>query len=184
MITFTTAVTDKDFAEIIALQKENLAENLSASEIQEQGFVTVVHSMEALKKMNGYEQHLVMKDDSKVAGYLLAMTKYSRADIPVLVPMFEIFEKISYGDKLLADYNFIVVGQVCIHKDYRGKGLLNKSYAAYKNLYQKKYDFAITEIAISNQRSLNAHKKAGFTEVHQFTDINKIAWSIVLWDWR
>ena len=98
--------------------------------------------------------------------------------------MFEVFDKILYCGKLVTYYKFIVVGQVCIDKNYRGKGLLDKSYAAYKNLYKNKYDFAITEIATTNHRSLNAHKRIGFKEVHQFTDINKIEWSIVIWNWQ
>lgn len=181
---FTTSTTDKELAEIIALQKKNLPANLTVAEMQEQGFVTVVHSLDDLKKMNQFEQHLVIKDNYTVVGYLLAMTKKSEFDIPVLIPMFEVFDKVSYQNKLLAAYNFIVVGQVCIDKEYRGKGLLNESYQAYKKTFSSKYDFAITEIATANQRSLNAHKTVGFREVHQFTDINQIEWSIVLWDWR
>lgn len=181
---FTTSTTDKELAEIVALQKKNLPANLTVAEIQEQGFVTVVHSLDDLKKMNQFEQHLVIKDNDTVVGYLLAMTKKSEVDIPVLIPMFEVFDKVSYQNKLLAAYNFIVVGQVCIDKEYRGKGLLNESYQAYKKTFSSKYDFAITEIATANQRSLNAHKTVGFMEVHQFTDINQIEWSIVLWDWR
>jgi predicted GNAT family N-acyltransferase len=184
MIIFTTSTTENELAEIIAIQKQNLAANLTAVEMQEQGFVTVVHSLDDLKKMNQFEQHLIIKDNDTIVGYLLAMTKKSQSDIPVLIPMFEVFEKVSYQNKLLADYNFIVVGQVCIDKDYRGKGLLNKSYQAYKKIFSSKYDFAITEIATANQRSINAHKSVGFREVHQFTDTNQIEWSIVLWDWR
>jgi predicted GNAT family N-acyltransferase len=184
MIIFTTSTTENELAEIIAIQKQNLAANLTAAEMQEQGFVTVVHSLDDLKKMNQFEQHLIIKDNDTIVGYLLAMTKKSQSDIPVLIPMFEVFEKVSYQNKLLADYNFIVVGQVCIDKDYRGKGLLNKSYQAYKKIFSSKYDFAITEIATANQRSINAHKSVGFREVHQFTDTNQIEWSIVLWDWQ
>lgn len=184
MITYTTSTTENELNEIIALQQQNLPANLTANEMQEQGFVTVVHSLNDLKKMNQYEQHLIIKDNDTIVGYLLAMTKNSRSTIPVLIPMFEVFEKISYHKKLVADYSYIVVGQVCIQKDYRGKGLLNKSYQAYKKVFNLKYDFAITEIATANQRSLNAHKRVGFTEVHQYNDINNIEWSIVIWDWQ
>lgn len=168
----------------MALQKENIPAKLTADEMQEQGFVTVIHRLEDLRKMNQFEKNLVMKDDDKIVGYLLAMTKNSQSDIPVLIPMFEMFDTISYDKKLLADHNFIVVGQVCIHKGYRGIGLLDKSYEAYRSFFKNKYDLAITEIATANQRSLNAHKRIGFKEVYRFTDIDKIEWSIVIWDWR
>ena len=105
--------------------------------IKNQGFVTVVHSLEDLKKLNSQEQHLVMKDGDTIVGYLLAMTKYSRHDIPVLIPMFDVFDKLAYKKKLIASSNYIVVGQVCIDKNYRGMGLLDNSYATYKKKLKK-----------------------------------------------
>ena len=184
MITYTTSKTDKELSEILDLQKNNLPQSLTESEIKSQGFVTVSHTLKDLKNLNTYEQHLITKDEDKIVGYLLAMTKNSKHDIPVLIPMFEIFDKIHYKEKLISEYNYIVVGQVCIAKDYRGLGLLDKSYAAYKNCFKEKYDFAVTEIATTNTRSINAHKRVGFFEIHRYKDTKNIEWSIVIWDWR
>jgi predicted GNAT superfamily acetyltransferase len=184
MITYSTSKTDAELAEILQLQKNNLPQNLTESEMTSQGFVTVSHSLDDLRKLNNYEQHVVMKDKNKMAGYLLAMTQHSKHDIPVLIPMFEMFDKIIYNNKLISEYNYIVVGQVCIEKNYRGQGLLNEMYAAYKNNFQHKYDFAITEIATNNIRSIRAHQKVGFFEVHIFIDASNTEWSIVIWDWK
>ncbi|MEO6232497.1 MAG: GNAT family N-acetyltransferase [Ferruginibacter sp.] len=184
MIRFTTSKTDNDFYEIIALQKENLSKNLSESELKSQGFVTVIHELEDLQKMDTHEHNLVAKEDDKIVGYILAMTQQSKADIPVLVPMFNNFEQIIYKGKIIAEHNFIVVGQVCIQKDYRGKGLFDEVYNAYKKQFFNKYDFAITSIATTNQRSINAHKRVGFVELHSFTDPDNTEWSIVAWDWK
>ena len=166
------------------MQKANLPQNLSESEIKSQGFVTVVHTLEDLKKLNAYEKHLIIKDDELVIGYLLAMTKNSRNDIPVLIPMFHLFDKIGYKEKLISEYNYLVVGQVCINKDYRGLGLMDKSYAAYKAHFKEKYDFAITEISVNNLRSLSAHKRIGFVELNTYRDTNNLEWSVVIWDWN
>lgn len=184
MINYTTARTEKDFLGIQDLQKRNLPQNLTENEIKSQGFVTVVHSLEDLKKMNGYEKHLVVKDEEQVIGYLLAMTKNSRNDIPVLIPMFNLFDKIRYKERLISEYNYLVVGQACIDKGYRGLGLFDKSYAAYKDHYKGKYDFAVTEISLNNTRSINAHKRIGFVEVNTYTDVNNLEWSVVIWDWN
>ncbi len=183
MITYTTSITEEDLLGIQDLQKRNLPRNLTDSEIKSQGFVTVVHSLEDLNKMNDYEKHLVAKDNDRVIGYLLAMTKNSRNDIPVLMPMFDLFDNISYHGKLVSDYNYLVVGQVCFDKDYRGLGLLDKSYEAYKTLFQKKYVFAITEISVNNVRSIKAHQRVGFVELNRYTDTNNLEWSVVIWNW-
>ncbi|GAB2812562.1 GNAT family N-acetyltransferase [Ferruginibacter profundus] len=182
-LVYTTANSQSDLSGIIALQQHNLQHNLSGEEIKEQGFVTVVHSYEALKEMNAVEQHIVCKDGDTIVAYLLAMTVASQNAIPVLKPMFGVFNSVLYCGKPVSEYNYIVVGQVCVDKNYRGKGILDKCYDTYRHCFQYKYDFAITEIATRNQRSIKAHQRIGFTEIHQYTSPDKEEWSIVAWQW-
>lgn len=184
MIIYTTANSKNDLEGILSLQKRNLVASLTDDEIQSQGFVTVDHSYEQLEKLNSYERHVIAKENEKVVGYLLAMTKRSRLDIPVLIPMFELFDSISYRGKKISEYNYLVVGQVCIDQAWRGRGILDDCYAAYCEHYRAKYDFAITEIAATNLRSLKAHKRIGFKEVKIYVSPDKTKWSVVLWDWK
>lgn len=184
MIIYTTSKSIDDLAGIIELQKSNLPSNLTKEEIAGEGFVTVMHSLEDLEKMNAIEQSIIAKDDDKIIAYLLAMTKKSKADIPVLIPMFENFEKIKFRGKLLSEYNYMVVGQVCVAKSYRGLGILDNCYEEYKKQFKNKYDFAITEIATRNQRSINAHKRIGFAEIHRFNAPDNTEWSIVIREWQ
>jgi len=184
MIAYTTANTEKDLRGILNLQRSNLPDRLSADERSSQGFVTVSHRFEDLKKLNEIEKHIVAKDEENVIAYLLAMTARSKDDIPILFPMFDTFEKIQFKSRPISYYNYIVVGQVCVAKDYRGKGVLDEAYHEYKVQFGRKYDFAITEIAANNPRSIKAHKRIGFREIHKYKDPNEIEWVIVLWDWR
>jgi GNAT superfamily N-acetyltransferase len=183
MITYTTSKTKEELEQILALQQQNLAVGLTAGEIAAQGFVTVSHSFDDLYKMNELEAHVIAKDNDRVIAYLLAMTVRSRFDIPILLPMFEMFEEVTYQHKKIADYNYMVVGQVCVAAGYRGQGIFDACYAAYKNYFKDRYDFAITEIATRNQRSLNAHKRVGFKTIHQYTAPDGEEWNIVVWDW-
>jgi hypothetical protein len=122
MIVYTTSQDDNDLTGILSLQRANLARNLEKEEIESQGFVTVLHRLVDLQKMNSIEQHIIAKDNDTVIAYLLAMTEESKLDIPVLVPMFDLFESIRYKNKLLSQYHYMVVGQVCVDKKYRGQG--------------------------------------------------------------
>lgn len=184
MIAFMQADSKKDLEGILHLQKANLATNLSAVERQSQGFVTVMHTYEQLSKLNDDEKHIVAKDNDTVVGYLLAMTQKSKSDIPVLIPMFNIFNELFVNGRSIADHTYIVVGQVCIDKLYRGQGLLDQCYAAYKKYYRNKYTFAITEIATANARSLNAHKRIGFETLKTYKAPDNVEWEIVVWDWQ
>lgn len=184
MILYTTASTDSDLHGILQLQQQNLTQALSVEERQSQGFVTVVHSFANLQQMNNIEKHVIAKDGEKVIAYLLAMTVQSKEDIPVLQPMFDLFSYIPFAGKALADYRYLVVGQVCVDKAYRGKGIFDKCYAFYKETYRGKYDFVITEIAATNQRSLAAHNRIGFQEFHRSESAGDTEWVIVLWNWN
>jgi L-amino acid N-acyltransferase YncA len=184
MITYTTANSKSDLDGILILQKANLARGLAAAEIQSQGFVTVDHTYEQLQNLNNHKKHVIAKDGEKVVGYVLAMTKQSRQEIPILVPMFDIFDAVEYKRKKITEYNYLVVGQVCVDKAYRGQGIFDNCYAAYKKFYSDTYDFAITEIANTNQRSLNAHFRIGFKEIHAYNGPDKTAWIVAAWDWR
>jgi L-amino acid N-acyltransferase YncA len=182
-LVYTIARSDIDLQGIIALQKENLPINLTTDILLKEGFVTVVHDFTVLKKMNDLEQHIICKDGEKVVAYLLAMTAAAQHDIPVLVPMFELFKILFYRDKPVAEYTYIVVGQVCVDKNYRGQGVLDKCYAFYRDHFKSKYDFAITEIATRNTRSIKAHERIGFKEIHRYISSNGEEWSIVVWQW-
>lgn len=184
MITYATTHNTSELEGIYALQKLNLKKNLSKQEVERDGFVTVDHDWETLEKFNSIEPHVIAKNNDEVVGYVLAMTKVSRFDLPIIFPMFEEFEKINYKGKAVSTYDYMVVGQACIHKDYRGKGLIENCFRVYKEAFAERYDFSITEIAATNQRSIKAHQKVGFKEVHSYTDPDQNEWVVVIWDWK
>jgi hypothetical protein len=183
MIIYTKAYTERDLKGILNLQKANLAKNLSPEEISREGFVTVDHSYRQLKILNAVERHVIAKNGDAVIGYLLAMTKYASDKIPILVPMFHEFDRISFHGRLIQSYDYLVVGQVCVDKAFRGQGVFDACYTIYKEFYGTRYDFVITEIAVSNPRSLKAHSRIGFQTIASYNDGNT-KWNIVLWDWK
>jgi predicted GNAT superfamily acetyltransferase len=180
-VIFQTAKTEADLLGILELQSENHLEQISSTE---EGFVTVKHDLQLLKKMNELAPHVIAKVGEKVVAYVLAMTQASKEDIPILIPMFEQFNALTFRSKPLYLWNYLVVGQVCVGKNFRGQGIFEKMYAYYKTTYEKEFDFAVTEIAINNPRSIRAHQKLGFKEIHRFTDDLPMDWIIVLWDWK
>lgn len=183
MITFETTDKKEDLQEILNLQKANLKKNLSKEEAEMDGFVTVDHDWETLIALTNIEPHAVAKESGKVVGYVLAMTKKSRFDIPLISPMFDEFKRIPYRGKTIADFNYMVVGQTCVHKDYRGQGLVEGLFHQYKTAFSERYDFSITEIDSSNIRSLKAHQKVGYGIIHSYTDSSGTHWNVVVWEW-
>ena len=97
--------------------------------------------------------------------------------------MVEHLETLKYDGKELSGYHYYVMGQICIHKDYRGKGVFDMLYKKHKDLFEKDYDFVVTEISSSNKRSMRAHQKIGFKIFHTYKDpVDE--WNVVIWDWQ
>ena len=173
MITYTKARTKDELEQILQLQQKNLFENLSEDERITQGFVTVKHSFEILKKMNDSCKHTIAVYNDKVVGFALSMTKEFSNDIPILQPM---FIEIS---KSVTDDNYITMGQICIDKEYRGLGIFRGLYKFMKTeICASRFSSIITEIDIKNKRSLKAHEAIGFQKIKDYKSGDKI-WRLV-----
>lgn len=182
-LTLSLAETETDLADILRLQAENLPQHLPAEKMASDGFVTVHHSPELLRQMNREAPAVIARSAGELAGYCLAMPESFRHTIPVLIPMFEEMDKLHFeGEKLSG--NYIVSGQVCIGEAFRGKGIVDKLYAFYRDNYQAKYKYLLTEISQRNQRSLKAHQRIGFQTIKQYQAPDGETWDIVLWNWR
>ena len=183
MIQFKPAESREELEGILSLQSGNLPKYLSDAEKSEQGFVTVNQSFEQLAEMNAIAPHLIAKDGEHVVGYILAVTKTSKDLVPVLIPMFKQFDDLKFRGRPISESNYLVIGQICVDRNYRGQGIVDRMYTAYGEMFSKRFDFAITEIAVSNVRSIKAHLRIGFDIIHQFSDETE-DWAIVALDWK
>lgn len=182
MLTIREAVSTQDLQNILILQRENMRGVLSPSEILEEGFITVHHSLEQLEAMQALVPQILAVDGPKLAGYALVMPRALKNSIPVLVPMFELLDTLSYEGKAVSALRYYVMGQICVGKDYRGQGVFRQLYQAHRERLSKDFDYCITEVSSANLRSMRAHLKIGFQLLHTFTD-ELDEWNIVLWDW-
>src|SRR5687768_835773 len=103
---FCTATTDGELAQILTLQQANHASSLSEADAARDGFVTVMHTFELLKKMNQAAPQIIAKDGDSVIGYALVMLRSFSDMIPVLQPMFNRLSTINFGDKKVTDHSF------------------------------------------------------------------------------
>lgn len=182
MLRATITETTDDLQQILRLQEENLAQNMDEDEVRSQGFVTIHHDLATLEQMHRLAPSVIIKDDEQVVAYALTMLQECRNLIPDLEPMFSSFEKINWENKPLTHYRFYVMGQVCVAKTWRGKGLFEMLYEHHKKIYQSQFDLLVTEIALRNGRSIRAHEKVGFKTIHVHRD-SLDEWVVVAWDW-
>jgi ribosomal protein S18 acetylase RimI-like enzyme len=179
MITYAPVSTDEQIYQILDLQQQNLATNLTEEQKKSQGFVSIVHTFGLLQRMNAVEPSMIALDGNQVAGYCLALTEDFKEEFPDLQPMYrEIAEMQAKGEIMQGKY--IAVGQVCVAEAYRGQGVFESLYEAFRKQFSRRYVFTVTEVSSRNQRSLRAHKRIGFTVVYTHPGGD---WLTVLWDW-
>ena len=183
MLIATTVSTSEELQQILHIQQENLRNNISTSEMNSQGFVTMKHSPEILQQFQDLAPIIIVKDDNAIAGYALVMLRQCRSLMPDLEPMFCLFDRLEWNGKPLNDYRFYVMGQICVAKEYRGQGLVEMLYHKHRDIYQNQYDFIITEVSTRNQRSMRAHERIGFKTLHTHRD-ELDEWAVITWDWK
>jgi len=179
----TIVTTDNELEQIVQLSHKNQKLYINAAEKEKEGFVTWEYSFDLLKKMQGQQPHVIVKDKDHLAGYALVALKEAGAFHKDLATMFKNLETVTYNDKLLSEYKYYVMGQVCVDKEYRGKGVFNMLYQQHKKLFKDRFDFVVTEISPNNTRSVRAHEKVGFKTIYTYKD-SIDNWNVVLWEWE
>ncbi|HXG64650.1 MAG TPA: GNAT family N-acetyltransferase, partial [Blastocatellia bacterium] len=139
------------------------------------------HTVPLLKMMAAHLPQVIAVSNGKVIGYNLAMSVSMKNVMPSLAPMFTEFERSTYKGKPLSTYRFMVGGQVCVDKDFRGQGLLRRLYHEARDRLPAGYQLCVTEVAARNSISLKAHQKMGFEVVSSYHD-GKELWNVVVWD--
>jgi predicted GNAT superfamily acetyltransferase len=172
----------EDLPGIISLQQKNHFETVDKPVQISQGFVTVKHSIDQLKKIAGNYSHIIAKQDGKIAGYTLVMLKEYGREISTLYPLFDMLDDLYVNGKPLIATNYFVMGQVCVDVEWRGLGVFEKLYSGLKQKMSKDFNCVVTEVNTRNGRSMAAHAKVGFKEIKRYPE-NGEEWSIIAWDW-
>jgi ribosomal protein S18 acetylase RimI-like enzyme len=166
----------RELQQILELQRANLARNLSPEEIASQGFVTVEHTLPILERMHAIAPSIVALDGAALAGYALTMPPECRPFIPVLEPMCLRLESLG-----IVGQRFYVMGQICVGKRWRGRGVFDLLYRAHQGELRGRYDLCITEVATRNTRSMRAHERVGFRTIERYRDATD-EWALLRWD--
>jgi len=174
MIHYKQADSRIELEQILQLQQANLPKNLTEAEIKAQGFLTVAHSLDLLEKMNSTFPHTLAVEGGELAGYALSMHPKFAHEIELLKPMFAQIDTIVQNS-----YRYMVMGQICVAKPYRGKGVFRGLYHHMRCYVTSDFDAIITEVAVKNTRSIQAHRAIGFKEIHRHWNGDK-EWSLIV----
>lgn len=175
--------TTRELEGILQLQRANLSRLISQEEAATEGFVTAEYTLDFLQQMHAAGPSVIAVADDSVVGYALVAAPAIKGKHVLLDDLFAAVDKLTYKNKKLGEQTYVLVGQLCVAKTHRGQGLATQLYQYYQQQYSPHYEYCITDVVSSNQRSLQAHQKTGFEVIHRFS-WGGAEWDIVLWDWR
>jgi predicted GNAT family N-acyltransferase len=184
MIIYTIADAKEDLGGILRLQKKNFKDYLSEQEMREEGSLSLKHELPELEEICGNYRHIIAKDNDKVIGYALVMLKEFKDSVPVLVPMFHQIDQLEFRGRFLEDTSYFVMGQICIDKNYRGRGIFKGLYYKLKETLSDRFEITVTEVATRNLRSMQAHYAVGFKSLLEYVSPENEEWALVFWDWK
>ena len=176
MVTFKRAETESELRQILNLQQANLPKSLTEEERKKEGFVTVEHDLSLLKRMNDRCAHFIAVSNNDVIGYALSMHSDFGDEIEVLVPMFSEIQNVVPSNE-----TYIVMGQICIARDFRRKGIFRRLYEEMRKGLIPEYDKIITEVDSKNLHSLEAHLAIGFKRLENYESDGHI-WELIYLD--
>ncbi|MFM1878668.1 MAG: hypothetical protein RLZZ241_1534 [Bacteroidota bacterium] len=170
---YRAAENDSELLEILKLQQDNLFDNIAPEVREREGFLKVRHNLDLLRQMQDRVPQVIAIDGNTLAGYALCMHREQYNLISTLSPLYKIAET-----HLPKEMDYVIMGQICVAKGYRGQGHFNRLYTKLRELCNDLP--VVTEIASINSRSLKAHRNVGFETLgsHQEQDFN---WHVVLW---
>lgn len=175
-VTVGTVKVEGDIQGILRLHETNLRKNISLEEQDLEGFVSAEYDMRQLQLMNTMCPSIVAKVGERVIGYALVVTKEFYGHNPLLDDLMNSIDE-------LVSMKYVIVGQLCVEKSYRGKGIVPLMYNFFRDELSGEFDCCVTDVNERNPRSLKAHIKSGF-EIIETKQYDGCQWHIVLWDWR
>jgi len=183
MYQITLVEHTEQLKQIAHLSAVNLRSVIDETTKADQGFLTWEYKTELLEAMHAFAPSVIATYEGVVVGYALVATHAMSGVHQEMKLMLDNLSNLTYLGKPMNDYRYYMMGQICIDKEHRGKGLFEKLYQHHRTVYSKQFDILLTEVSTSNHRSMRAHEKVGFKTIHTYHD-HMDEWNVVVWDWK
>jgi hypothetical protein len=181
-IQFETAKMS-DIDGILALQELYLVANLCEEE-KSSGFVTTPFTIEQLIEVIQKLELFIAKDNNKIIAYIFTGSWDFFKQWPIFSHMMSLFTDLTFLDFEISATNCFQYGPICIHKEYRGKGLIALFFEFMRIHMVHKYPLSLTFINKINIPSTKAHtEKLLWTIIGDF-QFNNNAYFILAYDMK
>lgn len=154
-VTFEIAQMN-DIEGVLALQELYLVANLTEAE-KTAGFVTTPFTIPQLQEVIEKQELYIAKHDSTTIAYIFGGSWDFFKQWPIFDYMTSLLPTLEFLDFDITLTNSFQYGPICIHKEFRGKGLITPLFEFMRIHMIEKYPLALTFINKCNIPSTKAH---------------------------
>ncbi len=158
----------EDIEKVLALHRNYHIDTVS-DEDRADGFVTTQFTAELLRDLIERERGLfVALDGERVIAYVMAASWEYCSRWPLFQYMIERLGEVEFLGEELTVGNSYQYGPICIDREYRGTGVLEKIFDLARREMNRRYPILVTFINKKNPRSARAHEKLGLSVAEEF----------------
>jgi len=150
-------------------------------EDKKDGFITTAFTKEQLIDLITLEEGLfIAVEDEKILAYVMSASWHFWSRWPMFAFMIEDLGNLEYLGQKLSVHNSYQYGPVCVDKEFRGRGILERLFDFARENMAKKYPILVTFINKINPRSFEVHtKKIKLEVIKEFTYNNNNYYELV-----
>ena len=150
-------------------------------EDKKDGFITTAFTKEQMIDLITLEQGLfIAVENDRIVAYVMSASWDFWSRWPMFAFMIEDLHNLEYLGQKLSVQNSYQYGPVCVDKEYRGSGVLEKIFDFARENMAKRFPILVTFINKINSRSYEAHtKKLKLEVIKEFTYNNNNYYELV-----
>ena len=170
----------KDIEKVLQLHFKYQIDTIR-QEDKKDGFITTAFTKEQMVDLITLEQGLFIAiENEKIVAYVMSASWKFWSRWPMFAFMMEDLPNLEYLGQKLTVQNSYQYGPVCVDKEYRGSGVLEKIFDFARENMAKRFPILVTFINKINPRSYEAHtKKLKLEVIKEFTYNNNNYYELV-----
>ena len=170
----------KDIEKVLELHSKYQIDSIK-QEDKKDGFITTAFTKEQMVYLITLEQgFFIAIENEKIVAYVMSASWKFWSRWPMFAFMMEDLPNLEYLGQKLTVQNSYQYGPVCVDKEYRGSGVLEKIFDFARENMAKRFPILVTFINKINPRSYEAHtKKLKLEVIKEFSYNNNNYYELV-----
>lgn len=174
--------TKNDIGDVLSLHRKYHVDTVSDAD-RADGFVTTLLNEDLLLELIEKEDGLaIARKGAQLTGFVMSASWQYCSKWPMFQHMISQLGELEYLGQRLSTENSYQYGPICIHRDFRGTGVLEGLFDFARSVMERRFPILVTFVNKENPRSVKAHVDKLKLEVIKEFEYNKKSYLELVYD--